>query len=187
MKRQFLIILVLVLSTFNGFAQKKTLQKMKAQAIEIKGKTLTVVLNDESNELEKTYNKEIRQVIEKEWTYNKNIDYISFKEYKTLRKKRDTDKVYLIYKQKLAPVNSNSIQKFETALVINSYNNRKEFFHTKFNFSKKTSSEDFTNAIQKLEKSLKGLTMYDPNLKFSRKEKKALLKKAEEEFKKNKL
>jgi hypothetical protein len=72
-----LIIFIFCFSTAN--AQKKQMEKLKAQAQHIIQKKLAVVLKKETNDKNKAYNDYIKKAIVSEWTINIDIEYVDFK------------------------------------------------------------------------------------------------------------
>jgi hypothetical protein len=134
---------------------------MRKQAVEIQQKTLTVVLMEGDSEKAELYNSMIKEAISDYWVFNDSIEYISFKNYKKLRRKRNSEKAYLVYKNKLYD-NTIGNPKFKMALALNSYNNRKDRFITYFSFSTKSTSEDFKNKVQSLQNMVKSMAMQIP-------------------------
>lgn len=95
MKTIYSILAFLLLTTTSGFAQGKAVQKLIKNTKDLTSRPLKVVFKKETKESNLQYNTMLKEAIESEWTINKDIAFISYEEFRTLYKNKNSTYAFL--------------------------------------------------------------------------------------------
>jgi hypothetical protein len=154
-----LIIFIFCFSTAN--AQKKQMEKLKAQAQHVTQKKLAVVLKKETNDKNKAYNDYIKKAIVSEWTINVDIEYVDFKTYKSLKKENSKDYAYIVHLTKINQDNINDTYSFVEGIIVGCFEDKYAVFSESFEFTNSTTLGDMFKKIQKANNFISTMANYE--------------------------